>query len=582
MGAEKRWIPISLRTWYIVLLVGSMLGIAVAIEIALHFSQEHSGWATDAANSQTGVRHFAFTLPPTIVAMIIIGLWSWTNIEIQRMQPYIDLAHGNAKSETTLLLDYTRTNTFLIWMHAASNKHWVVTLASIIALAGLAFQPLAAGWLTVRNIWLPLPPTSVRNLKTVGLSPDFSNLVPFVSAAGYAEAQALYALPDPAFIKDGWTVQPFVVPTNQTLNGTIFANTVGIKTWSGCEAADSVGIAQDPRGGVDLNATWGDCTSQFFIDTNATQQWGVQLVTQCLTGNVSTTPDEYKPVVFWVFDSSQALAAVTFCQPAISVANVDVEVNCQDGSLQNVTVSNVPWPGGDNITGPPMNGIPLNGIAFNLTNPDRYVLGRENATQSILPAAIWQSAVMNNGTDIMFNNSGTGWVELTDQVYSLYLALVASSVYFVDSDPSSHIELKINTVQSRILLSPIATHILAAALVILGCLGFIVHLYHKKLREPLALHHSPGTIASAVAITANSDFGNLMHGKQQEKEIVQALRNKRFKLDRSTGKIVLDREGSLDDDPEKLDESDGLPYIRRNTWRSLRTASPPASEHDHA
>lgn len=49
------------------------------------------------------------TLPPTIVAMIIIGLWSWTNIEIQRMQPYIDLAHGNAKSETTLLLDYTRT-----------------------------------------------------------------------------------------------------------------------------------------------------------------------------------------------------------------------------------------------------------------------------------------------------------------------------------------------------------------------------------------------------------------------------------------------------------------------------------------
>lgn len=48
------------------------------------------------------------------------------------------------------------------------------------------------------------------------------------------------------------------VPTNQTLNGTIFANTVGIKTWSGCEAADSVGIAQDPRGGVDLNATWGE------------------------------------------------------------------------------------------------------------------------------------------------------------------------------------------------------------------------------------------------------------------------------------------------------------------------------------
>lgn len=41
IGSAK--IPISLRTWYIVLLVGSMLGIAVAIEIALHFSQMHSG-----------------------------------------------------------------------------------------------------------------------------------------------------------------------------------------------------------------------------------------------------------------------------------------------------------------------------------------------------------------------------------------------------------------------------------------------------------------------------------------------------------------------------------------------------------
>lgn len=143
------------------------------------------------------------TLPPTVVAMIIIGLWSWTNIEIQRMQPYIDLAHGNAKSETTLLLDYTRTkyvhlstfiwsmklmfiSTFLIWMQAASNGHWIVTMASIIALAGLAFQPLAAGWLTVRNIWLPLPPTSVRNLKDIGLSPDFSTLVPYVLFISYS------------------------------------------------------------------------------------------------------------------------------------------------------------------------------------------------------------------------------------------------------------------------------------------------------------------------------------------------------------------------------------------------------------
>lgn len=108
-----------------------------------------------------------------------------------------------------------------------------------------------------------------------------------------------------------------------------------------------------------------------------------------------------------------------------------------------------------------------------------------------------------------------------------------------------------NAIAEMMRYSPIASHILAAALVILACLGFLVHLSHKKLREPLALHHSPGTIASTVAITANSDVGELMHGKQRDKEIVQALQNKRFRLDRNTNKIVLDREGSLDDDPEK-------------------------------
>jgi len=49
------------------------------------------------------------TLPPVIVAMVIVALLTWTDIEIKKMQPYIDLVHGDSPPQRSLLLDYTRT-----------------------------------------------------------------------------------------------------------------------------------------------------------------------------------------------------------------------------------------------------------------------------------------------------------------------------------------------------------------------------------------------------------------------------------------------------------------------------------------
>ena len=47
--------------------------------------------------------------------VLFVALWAWVAIEIQMMQPYIDLERGNAPAEKSLLLDYTRSKyvTFL-------------------------------------------------------------------------------------------------------------------------------------------------------------------------------------------------------------------------------------------------------------------------------------------------------------------------------------------------------------------------------------------------------------------------------------------------------------------------------------
>ena len=41
--------------------------------------------------------------------MVLVALWTWVAIEIEKMQPYIDLVRGNASAEMSLLLDYTRS-----------------------------------------------------------------------------------------------------------------------------------------------------------------------------------------------------------------------------------------------------------------------------------------------------------------------------------------------------------------------------------------------------------------------------------------------------------------------------------------
>lgn len=48
------------------------------------------------------------TLPPVFVALIVVSLWAYVDIEIKKMQPYVDLVHGNSPPQRSLLLDYSK------------------------------------------------------------------------------------------------------------------------------------------------------------------------------------------------------------------------------------------------------------------------------------------------------------------------------------------------------------------------------------------------------------------------------------------------------------------------------------------
>lgn len=140
-------------------------------------------------------------------------------------------------------------------------------------------RPLVHNYDMCRILIASQPATTVRNLAAVGLNQDadFQDLtcrlflwpmnnwminlelmyLAFLSAAGYASSSVLYNLGDQPFMHDVYTIAPFQVcvrfqffcrymlmmlqiPTDVATNGTVLANTTGVKSDANCNLATTV------------------------------------------------------------------------------------------------------------------------------------------------------------------------------------------------------------------------------------------------------------------------------------------------------------------------------------------------------
>ncbi|KIP09926.1 hypothetical protein PHLGIDRAFT_58860, partial [Phlebiopsis gigantea 11061_1 CR5-6] len=127
----------------------------------------------------------------------------------------------------------------------------------------------------------------------------------------------------------------------------------------------------------------------------------------------------------------------------------------------------------------------------------------------------------------------------------MYLSLVAKTVYFVEFEQPIDIDLK--TIHKRLILSPVATHLLASAMFVLAVFGTVLQLQHRRERDILRLAHAPGTIASAVSLGGQMGLGSVLVPRLREDEMKAALENKRFRIDTRTLKIVMEGEAGYQD-----------------------------------
>jgi len=301
------------------------------------------------------------------------------------------------------------------------------------------------------------------------------------------------------------------------------------------------------------------CTASQSIDsTAAASQYGVEPVPGCVPQSAGGAPPDkpFAPVLFWFFNSPQnsgtPVASVVFCSPSIVAYNVVAAVDGATGLLDSVNATGRVDISSNNVTGGGFAGKAFNGVSFDTTDfnlTDSFVRARALAVQSGIPGAIFRLAsdpAQGGGLNTVFANS-TGFLALTEKIYTQYLSVVALSNYFVAMD--APVAARITLWPNRLWINGKSAHMLTAILILVAISGTAVHIIHRRQRKRLYLASRPGSMAHYMSLLSHPEFAALLANKgdanlgsvaplDSARTMRRKLEGVRFMLDEHTGGLV--------------------------------------------
>ncbi|KAI8986742.1 hypothetical protein BD414DRAFT_536654 [Trametes punicea] len=585
---DTRWrdnVPIPLRPWFKWSLVIAMVFGIAGLATAYYSNQAHDGWDTVLVvglAEATGYKHVLFTIPPILISMLLSSAWSWTDMEVRRLQPLLNLADRDHPEvpERTLLLDYTSPNVFVAFGLSMLRKDLLVMLASLLSIVTLAFQPLAGALFTVRDVWWIGPAISVDSLSKIGFNGagSFMDMTSFQAASSFASADVIYNIGPPPFVSDGYTVAEFELP-NGTI-GMVYANRSAVLSQAACVAPDSLAMVNDQNTSVWHNtALFGQCEYTWTVNSNATYLFGVAPAAFAECGqDFADVPVQYQPVLFWFFMySPQPIAAVVLCTPHASGIPVSVEIDLATKTTEVTPLQSSP----DDANATNIGSFAYNGLFFDESNLDQTALARLQGIQQQLPGAVFEAAKAKDPL-LMSTFASNGFTALAQDVYSTYLSLVAKSVYFVEDQESLLIRVGMSC--KRIFLVWSAVLFLCVAMGALALGGAVLHIAHSSARRGLPLPPRLGTLSAAIWLTAQTDIALALADDDVTPErIAERLSGHRFFIHKESGRILRlsdGHKGRTSPVPKARRMKEWLlaPWGKEGGWLSRKTAPVPAPE----
>lgn len=112
------------------------LGLAGIIEYLAQKSQRQGGLALSPSEGDIPrAANIAYLYMPTTVAVLYSLLWTWVDLDVRRMQPWLELSRpGGARGDRSLLLNYPFEFLAFVPVSAWRRRHWPVFNVGLVSM----------------------------------------------------------------------------------------------------------------------------------------------------------------------------------------------------------------------------------------------------------------------------------------------------------------------------------------------------------------------------------------------------------------------------------------------------------------
>lgn len=108
----------------------------LALEALRQYSHRHGGLVFFSDTDEiTALQSFAYNYVPIIVALVLVMIWTVTDFDVLRLEPYFQLSLPEGAPATVLFINYNFGQTILTPINAARRRHWIVLWVSLLTLS---------------------------------------------------------------------------------------------------------------------------------------------------------------------------------------------------------------------------------------------------------------------------------------------------------------------------------------------------------------------------------------------------------------------------------------------------------------
>lgn len=141
------WRPVSMRWWWITILIIIALGLGALQELLCQISitkGQNDGLLRFRTPQEISLTdYFTWKYAPTIILLSYGILWQISDFEVKRLEPYYQLSRPKgATAAASLNIDYLTFLSYLIPIRAARHRQWAVLLSSLATLTSGSLVPV--------------------------------------------------------------------------------------------------------------------------------------------------------------------------------------------------------------------------------------------------------------------------------------------------------------------------------------------------------------------------------------------------------------------------------------------------------